>query len=259
MTEEHRTLSGIDIQNVGLYDLKGVVKEFLAAISKISQEHYPERAGKICVLNAPGWFSMMWNVIKLMLHPNTQKKVFILSESAAKTTMKTLIAQESVPVECVCGARAKRGRGRSAGAGEARARAKRGRERSEGASEARARAKRGRGRSEGASEARARAKRGRERSKGASECNGNLAAVASAAVASAAVASLTTTTATSLARQQPPSLFLRALASLAQRRPGGTLTTSFSCARPSGTAARCSLSLGSRRSAARRSTALWAR
>jgi len=97
--ENVRTLSGIDIQNVGLYDLKGVVKEFLGAISKISQEHYPERAGKICVLNAPGWFSMMWNVIKLMLHPNTQKKVFILSESAAKTTMKTLIKEDSVPVE----------------------------------------------------------------------------------------------------------------------------------------------------------------
>eukprot|EP00518_Triparma_eleuthera_P005816 CAMPEP_0182466628 /NCGR_PEP_ID=MMETSP1319-20130603/12406_1 /TAXON_ID=172717 /ORGANISM="Bolidomonas pacifica, Strain RCC208" /LENGTH=726 /DNA_ID=CAMNT_0024666647 /DNA_START=16 /DNA_END=2196 /DNA_ORIENTATION=+ len=99
MGEQTRTLSGVDVQNVGLYDLKGVVKEFLAAISKISQEHYPERAGKICVLNAPGWFSMLWNVIKLTLHPNTQKKVFILSESAAKKTMKTLIDHESVPTE----------------------------------------------------------------------------------------------------------------------------------------------------------------
>ncbi|GMH55555.1 hypothetical protein TL16_g01935 [Triparma laevis f. inornata] len=97
--EETRTLSGVDVDNVGLYDLKGVVKEFLGAISKISQEHYPERAGKICVLNAPSWFSMLWNVIKLTLHPNTQKKVFILSASAAKKTMKTLIEHSSVPVE----------------------------------------------------------------------------------------------------------------------------------------------------------------
>jgi len=97
--EDTRTLSGVDVQNVGLYDLKGVVKEFLGAISKVSQEHYPERAGKICILNAPGWFSMLWNVIKLTLHPNTQKKVFILSESAAKKTMKTLIDHESVPIE----------------------------------------------------------------------------------------------------------------------------------------------------------------
>ena len=78
--EETRTLSGIDVDNVGLYDVKGVVKEFLQAISKISQEHYPERAGKICVLNAPSWFSMLWNVIKLTLHPNTQKKVRVCEE-----------------------------------------------------------------------------------------------------------------------------------------------------------------------------------
>ncbi|GMH75060.1 hypothetical protein TrST_g4992 [Triparma strigata] len=97
--EETRTLSGIDVDNVGLYDVKGVVKEFLQAISKISQEHYPERAGKICVLNAPSWFSMLWNVIKLTLHPNTQKKVFILSQSAAKKTMKTLIEHTRVPTE----------------------------------------------------------------------------------------------------------------------------------------------------------------
>ncbi len=98
-SEEARTLSGVDVQNVGLYDIKGVVKEFLGAISKISQDHYPERAGKICVLNAPGWFSMLWNVIKLMLHPNTQKKVFIFSEKDAKSKMKTLIPENSVPVE----------------------------------------------------------------------------------------------------------------------------------------------------------------
>ena len=70
MGEQTRTLSGVDVQNVGLYDVKGVVKEFLAAISKVSQEHYPERAGKICVLNAPGWFSMLWNVIKVRVLRN---------------------------------------------------------------------------------------------------------------------------------------------------------------------------------------------
>ena len=97
--EDTRSLSGIDVQNVGLYDLKGVVKEFLGAISKISGEHYPERAGKIIILNAPGWFSMLWNVIKLGVDPNTQKKVFILSESAAKKRMKELIPHEYVPKE----------------------------------------------------------------------------------------------------------------------------------------------------------------
>ena len=97
--EDSRTLSAVDVQNVGFYDLQGIAKEFLGAISKVSQDHYPERAGKICILNAPGWFTMLWNVVKLTLHPNTQKKVYILSEGAAKKTMPTLIPHDSVPTE----------------------------------------------------------------------------------------------------------------------------------------------------------------
>ena len=98
-SEDMHTLSGVDVQNVGLYDLKGIAKEFVAAVSKVSQEHYPERAGKICVLNAPGWFSMLWNIIKLGLHPNTQKKVFILSASQLQDTMRTVIAEGDLPFE----------------------------------------------------------------------------------------------------------------------------------------------------------------
>jgi len=97
--EDTRSLSGVDVQNVGLYDIKGVVKEFLGAISKISQEHYPERAGRICILNTPSWFSMLWSVIKLMLHPNTQKKVFILSKSEFAKTLQKLINKEDLVME----------------------------------------------------------------------------------------------------------------------------------------------------------------
>ena len=97
--EGTRSLSGVDVQNVGLYDIKGVVKDFLGAISKISQEHYPERAGRICILNTPSWFSMLWSVIKLMLHPNTQKKVFILSRKDFINTLQKLINKEDIPVE----------------------------------------------------------------------------------------------------------------------------------------------------------------
>jgi hypothetical protein len=97
--ENITTLSAVDISNVGLFDLKGVVKEYLGAISKIAQDHYPERASKICVLNAPGWFSQMWNIIKLGLQERVQKKVFILSAAQCRSTLKTLIAEENIPFE----------------------------------------------------------------------------------------------------------------------------------------------------------------
>ena len=96
--ESMTTVTGVDVQNVGLYDLKGVVKEYLGAVSKLSQENYPERASKICVLNAPGWFSMLWNVIKLGVSERVQKKVFIMS-AAQSATLTKVIALQDIPME----------------------------------------------------------------------------------------------------------------------------------------------------------------
>ena len=44
----------------------------------ISNQHYPERSYVIFVVNAPSIASLMWRLVKPMIHPNTQKKVSML-------------------------------------------------------------------------------------------------------------------------------------------------------------------------------------
>ncbi|KAJ4348521.1 cytosolic factor, phosphatidylinositol/phosphatidylcholine transfer protein [Didymosphaeria variabile] len=83
-----------------IMDLKGVgiakatsVYGYLQAVSAISQNYYPERLGKMYVINAPWGFSGVWGVVKRFLDPVTVNKIHILGSGY----QKELIAQ--VPAE----------------------------------------------------------------------------------------------------------------------------------------------------------------
>lgn len=83
-----------------IMDLKGVgiskassVYGYLQAVSAISQNYYPERLGKMYVINAPWGFSGVWSFVKRFLDPVTVAKIHILSSSY----QKELLAQ--VPAE----------------------------------------------------------------------------------------------------------------------------------------------------------------
>ena len=51
----------------------------------------------IYIVNAPGWFSMLWRMIRPMVHPNTQKKVRILSRSETLNGLQEFISIENIP------------------------------------------------------------------------------------------------------------------------------------------------------------------
>ncbi|KAK7182762.1 cytosolic factor, phosphatidylinositol/phosphatidylcholine transfer protein [Paraphaeosphaeria sporulosa] len=83
-----------------IMDLKGVgiakatsVYGYLQAVSAISQNYYPERLGKMYVINAPWGFSGVWSVVKRFLDPVTVNKIHILGSGY----QKELLAQ--VPAE----------------------------------------------------------------------------------------------------------------------------------------------------------------
>lgn len=83
-----------------IMDLKGVgiakatsVYGYLQAVSAISQNYYPERLGKMYVINAPWGFSGVWGVVKRFLDPVTVNKIHILGSGY----QKELLAQ--VPAE----------------------------------------------------------------------------------------------------------------------------------------------------------------
>ncbi|KAF2174739.1 SEC14 cytosolic factor [Zopfia rhizophila CBS 207.26] len=93
-------------------DLKGVgiakatsVYGYLQAISAISQNNYPERLGKLYVINAPWGFSTVFSVVKRFLDPVTVNKIHILGSGYEKELLAQVPA-ENLPKEfggtCEC-------------------------------------------------------------------------------------------------------------------------------------------------------------
>ena len=59
-------------------DFVGECVDYVRKCSEFTGQHYPERAGTVLVINVPGWFKMIWNVVKPMVDEVTLKKIRIL-------------------------------------------------------------------------------------------------------------------------------------------------------------------------------------
>jgi hypothetical protein len=82
----------MDAKGVGLTSMPSVYG-YLQRASGISQNYYPERLGKLYIINAPWGFSSAFSVVKKFLDPVTVKKIHILGSGY----QKELLAQ--VPAE----------------------------------------------------------------------------------------------------------------------------------------------------------------
>ncbi|KAK3689597.1 CRAL-TRIO domain-containing protein [Podospora appendiculata] len=95
-----------------IMDLKGVgitkipqVYSYVKLVSGISQNYYPERLGRLYLINAPWGFSSVWSVIKGWLDPVTVQKIHVLGGSYQKELLGQVPA-ENLPKEfggtCAC-------------------------------------------------------------------------------------------------------------------------------------------------------------
>lgn len=95
-----------------IMDLKGVgiakatsVYGYLGAVSAISQNYYPERLGKMYIINAPWGFSGVFSVVKKFLDPVTSAKIHVLG-SGYQTELLAQIPAENLPKslggQCEC-------------------------------------------------------------------------------------------------------------------------------------------------------------
>ncbi|PWI72047.1 Sec14 cytosolic factor [Purpureocillium lilacinum] len=95
-----------------IMDLKGVtltkvpsVYSYVRQASVISQNYYPERLGKLYLINAPWGFSTVWSVVKGWLDPVTVAKINILGSGYQSELLKQVPA-ENLPKEfggaCEC-------------------------------------------------------------------------------------------------------------------------------------------------------------
>ncbi|KAK6218878.1 Sec14 cytosolic factor [Colletotrichum tabaci] len=95
-----------------IMDMKGVslgkasqVYDYINKASVILQNYYPERLGKLYIINAPWGFSTVWSFVKGWLDPVTVNKIHILGGGYQKELLAQIPA-DNLPVEfggkCVC-------------------------------------------------------------------------------------------------------------------------------------------------------------
>jgi len=94
----------MDAKGVGITSIPSVYG-YLQRASAISQDYYPERLGKMYIVNAPWGFSTCWNFIKRFLDPVTIEKIHVLGSSYENELLEQ-VPSENLPQvlggECEC-------------------------------------------------------------------------------------------------------------------------------------------------------------
>jgi hypothetical protein len=67
----------MDLKGVGITKV-GSVYTYLKQVSALSQNYYPERLGRLYLINAPWGFSSVFSVVKSFLDPVTVQKIHVL-------------------------------------------------------------------------------------------------------------------------------------------------------------------------------------
>jgi len=94
----HETCCTImDLKGIGI-SIASSVYPYIKAASPISQNYYPERLGKLYVINAPWGFSGAFSMIKSFLDPITVEKIHVLGYDYQKELLKHIDA-ENLPAE----------------------------------------------------------------------------------------------------------------------------------------------------------------
>lgn len=102
--EVYQSVSIVDLAGLSMHHRHGL--SFIKACAKIDEAYYPETMGKLYIINAPRLFPFFWGICKAWVHPNTQKKIEVLSGNYEKV-LKENIPAHFLPAEmggkCTCG------------------------------------------------------------------------------------------------------------------------------------------------------------
>ncbi|KAK5075192.1 cytosolic factor, phosphatidylinositol/phosphatidylcholine transfer protein [Lithohypha guttulata] len=85
----------MDMKGVGVTKIPSVYG-YVKQASAISQDHYPERLGKLYITNAPWGFSSVFSVVKGFLDPVTVSKIHVLGSGYQKELLSQ-IPKENLP------------------------------------------------------------------------------------------------------------------------------------------------------------------
>jgi len=85
----------MDLKGVGLGKVSSVYA-YVKEASAISQNYYPERLGKLYIINAPWGFSSVFSVVKGFLDPVTVQKIHVLGTGYLPELLKQ-VDKENLP------------------------------------------------------------------------------------------------------------------------------------------------------------------
>lgn len=85
----------MDLKGVGLSKVSSVYG-FVRQVSAISQNYYPERLGKLYMINAPWGFAGVFSVVKGFLDPVTVNKIHILG-TGYQSELLSQVPKENLP------------------------------------------------------------------------------------------------------------------------------------------------------------------
>ncbi|OQR98714.1 SEC14 cytosolic factor [Achlya hypogyna] len=92
-----RTISVLDAEGVGFYDLTGEVMEFVRRAMAFVSAHYPERSAQIFIVNVPTWFNVIWKGISPLVDPVTKEKIRICKGKMVKEELLKSIDIAELP------------------------------------------------------------------------------------------------------------------------------------------------------------------
>lgn len=91
--DRSKAISVFDLDRISLSGIQGENLAFLRECTSTMGDHYPERAGKILVTNAPGFFALLWRMASPLIPEPTKKKITI-SRAADTTNARGLLPPE---------------------------------------------------------------------------------------------------------------------------------------------------------------------
>lgn len=87
---------GISFGDISDSEAVGLGKQMMDML----EQYYPERMAKAFVVNIPGFFSILWKMVRPMLDPRTAEKITVVSgKKGALNALRTVMDDEVIPKE----------------------------------------------------------------------------------------------------------------------------------------------------------------
>ena len=90
----------VDLDGIRVSDFVGDTRKFVINAARLSALHYPERGGKVLLINVPRWFQVIWRVLRPIVDESTLDKISILrGEDEIRQALLEHIPMENIPRE----------------------------------------------------------------------------------------------------------------------------------------------------------------